>query len=91
MTPAGESNESESRARPEYLLFGTSRHRYLCEYVFNKSLAMDPRKTVFIHVPEFTKFSVHEITEALELTVRCLLEVVSIPEKSSPDSENALE
>jgi hypothetical protein len=49
--------------------------------VFHKSLSIDPQRTVFIHVPEFTKYSVHEITDALELTVRYLVEAIG---NSSP-------
>ena len=52
-------------------------HRYLCEYIFNKSLAIDPRRTVFIHVPEDSKFPVNETADALAMVVRLLLQVVA--------------
>ncbi|XP_034172373.1 pyroglutamyl-peptidase 1 [Osmia lignaria lignaria] len=31
--------------------------RYLCEYIFYKSLQIDPMKTLFIHVPDFDQYS----------------------------------
>lgn len=31
--------------------------RYLCEYTFYQSLAVEPSKTLFIHVPDFDKYS----------------------------------
>lgn len=31
--------------------------RYLCEYIFYQSLSIDPRKTLFVHVPDFDKYS----------------------------------
>jgi len=47
--------------------------RYLCEYIYFQSLTNDTRRTLFIHVPEETKFSVQETARALECTVQCLL------------------
>lgn len=31
--------------------------RYLCEYIFYQSLSIDPTKTLFVHVPDFDKYS----------------------------------
>lgn len=31
--------------------------RYLCEYIFYQSLSIDPTKTLFIHVPDFNKYT----------------------------------
>ena len=47
--------------------------RYLCEYIYYKSLERDASKTVFIHVPEENKHKVSEVARSLELAVECLL------------------
>ncbi|XP_003707954.2 pyroglutamyl-peptidase 1 [Megachile rotundata] len=31
--------------------------QYLCEYIFYKSLQIDPTKTLFLHVPDFDQYS----------------------------------
>ncbi|XP_071651107.1 pyroglutamyl-peptidase 1 [Temnothorax longispinosus] len=31
--------------------------RYLCEYIFYQSLSVEPTKTLFVHVPDFDKYS----------------------------------
>lgn len=31
--------------------------RYLCEYIFYQSLSIEPTKTLFVHVPDFNKYS----------------------------------
>ncbi|XP_031846942.1 pyroglutamyl-peptidase 1 [Nomia melanderi] len=31
--------------------------RYLCEYIFYKSLQMKPQRTLFVHVPDLNKYS----------------------------------
>lgn len=31
--------------------------RYLCEYTYYQSLAIEPTKTLFVHVPDFNKYS----------------------------------
>lgn len=31
--------------------------RYLCEYIFYQSLSIEPAKTLFVHVPDFDKYS----------------------------------
>lgn len=31
--------------------------RYLCEYTFYQSLSVEPAKTLFVHVPDFDKYS----------------------------------
>lgn len=50
--------------------------RYLCEYTFHKSLCHSSDRTVFIHVPEVTKFSIEETAAALEETITCLLRII---------------
>lgn len=31
--------------------------KYLCEYIYYQSLAIEPTKTLFVHVPDFNKYS----------------------------------
>lgn len=31
--------------------------RYLCEYIYYQSLAIEPTKTLFVHVPDFDQYS----------------------------------
>jgi pyroglutamyl-peptidase len=50
--------------------------RYLCEYIYYKSLQHNPEKVVFIHVPEEKKYSVEEVAKSLQIAVQCLLDQV---------------
>jgi len=45
-------NKDEKRACPS-----DNAGRYLCEYIFYKSLSIDPTKTLFVHVPDLDKWS----------------------------------
>lgn len=39
--------------------------RYLCEYIFYQSLSIEPTKTLFVHVPDFDKYSSIQIANGL--------------------------
>ncbi|KAI4466962.1 protease family c15 pyroglutamyl-peptidase i-related [Holotrichia oblita] len=49
--------------------------RYLCEYIFYKSLSIDFQKTLFIHVPPLDNpYTAEELATALRAIVRCALQ-----------------
>lgn len=37
--------------------FSHNAGRYLCEYIYYQSLVIEPTKTLFVHVPDFDKYS----------------------------------
>lgn len=37
--------------------FSDDAGRYLCEYIYYQSLAIEPTRTLFVHVPDFDKYS----------------------------------
>lgn len=39
--------------------------RYLCEYIFYQSLAVESTKTLFVHVPDFDKYSSTQTAKGL--------------------------
>ncbi|XP_076245163.1 pyroglutamyl-peptidase 1 [Calliopsis andreniformis] len=39
--------------------------RYLCEYIYYKSLKINPMKTLFVHVPDFDKYSSDQTAKGL--------------------------
>ncbi|GLV43471.1 uncharacterized protein CBL_04013 [Carabus blaptoides fortunei] len=48
--------------------------RYLCEYIFYKSLYIDCNKTMFVHVPPLNKpFSAEELAESLMQIIKTAL------------------
>ena len=48
--------------------------RFLCEYLYYQSLFIDPKRTVFIHIPELNKkYTVENLAETIQLIVYELL------------------
>ncbi len=44
--------------------------RFLCEYIYYQSLFIDPKRTVFIHIPELSeKFTIENIAETIQLII----------------------
>jgi pyroglutamyl-peptidase len=44
--------------------------RYLCEYIYYQSLFIDPKRTVFIHIPDLDKqFTVENLAETIQLII----------------------
>ncbi|KAL0123723.1 hypothetical protein PUN28_005907 [Cardiocondyla obscurior] len=39
--------------------------RYLCEYIYYQSLSIDPTKALFVHVPDFDKYSSTQVANGL--------------------------
>jgi len=39
--------------------------KYLCEYIFYKSLSIDPTKTLFVHVPDFDRWTIRKTAKGL--------------------------
>ncbi|EFN81322.1 Pyroglutamyl-peptidase 1 [Harpegnathos saltator] len=39
--------------------------RYLCEYIFYQSLLINPTKTLFVHVPDFNKYTSAQTAKGL--------------------------
>ena len=52
--------------------------RYLCEYIYHKSLQQNPSRVVFIHVPEENKHSVEEVAKGLEVAIQCLVDQIDM-------------
>lgn len=49
-------------------------YRYLCEYIFYKSLSINPKRTLFVHVPPINQpYTVNELAEAISIIVKCAL------------------
>lgn len=49
-------------------------YRYLCEFIYFTSLKMDPKKTLFIHVPPLEKpYSAQTIANCLQDIIKCAL------------------
>lgn len=52
--------------------------RYLCEYIFYKSLSIDCRRTLFIHVPPLNNpYTAEELAGGLRAIVECALQQLS--------------
>ncbi|CAK9799556.1 Pyroglutamyl-peptidase 1 [Anthophora plagiata] len=47
--------------------------RYLCEYIFYKSLLIAPEKTLFIHVPDFDQYSSVQTAKGLYDILHCII------------------
>lgn len=47
--------------------------RYLCEYTFHQSLSVEPTKTLFVHVPDFDKYSSIQTAKGLYDILCCLI------------------
>jgi hypothetical protein len=44
--------------------------RFLCEYIYYQSLFIDPKRTMFIHIPELDEsFTVENLAEAIQLII----------------------
>lgn len=45
--------------------------RFLCEYIYYQSLFIDPKRTVFIHIPDSDKqiFTVENLAETIQLII----------------------
>lgn len=45
--------------------------RFLCEYIFYQSLFIDPKRTLFVHIPELDdqKLTVENLAEAVQLII----------------------
>lgn len=48
-------------------------HRYLCEYIYYKSLSINSNRCVFIHVPQLEKHSKEESAQTLTCIIQSLL------------------
>lgn len=51
--------------------------RYLCEYIFYKSLQIESMKTLFVHVPDFNKYSSLQTAKGLHHILCCMIKCVS--------------
>ena len=48
--------------------------RFLCEFIYYQSLFIDPKRTVFIHIPDLDdKFTVESLAETIQLIIYELL------------------
>ncbi|KAF3424842.1 hypothetical protein E2986_00961 [Frieseomelitta varia] len=48
--------------------------RYLCEYIFYKSLEIAPKKTIFVHVPDFNRYSSVQNAKGLYDILYCIIQ-----------------
>lgn len=56
--------------------------RYLCEYIFYQSLSIEPTKTLFVHVPDFHKYSSVQAANGLYDILYYLLRNLKFCQKS---------
>lgn len=53
-------------------------YRYLCEYIYFKSLCINKNQTIFIHVPQLDQDNTaHKLAEKLKCVIKKLLEQVT--------------
>lgn len=50
--------------------------RYLCEYTFYNSLKMDPTRVLFVHVPDFDRYSTAQTAKGLHDLLCCLIKSI---------------
>ncbi|CAM4740938.1 unnamed protein product [Rotaria magnacalcarata] len=51
--------------------------RFLCEFIYYQSLFIDPKRTVFIHIPELDEtFTIENLAETIQLIIYELLRCV---------------
>jgi hypothetical protein len=51
--------------------------RFLCEYIYYQSLFIDPKRTVFIHIPDSNDdFTIENLAETIQLIIYELLRYV---------------
>lgn len=61
---------SFSRHMYYYLHIYVSYYRYLCEYIYYKSLCINKNQTIFIHVPNLDQ---DNTAEKLALQLKCII------------------
>ncbi|EZA62455.1 hypothetical protein DMN91_004474 [Ooceraea biroi] len=47
--------------------------RYLCEYIYYQSLTIEPTRVLFVHVPDFDKYSSAQTAKGLYDVLSCLV------------------
>ena len=50
--------------------------RYLCEYIYYTSLNIDNLRTIFIHVPELSKFSAGQLAKGIKTLLGILIQQI---------------
>lgn len=55
--------------------------RYLCEYIFYKSLSIDTSRVLFIHVPDLKVYTAEQSAKGLKFIIRHLMEFLKQKEQ----------